>query len=243
MSTFAARVSGLATGFRALQDVAGAAGRPGRAGDAGGAWRMRALDHLVVTAPTLEAGAAHVAKSLCLAPGPGGRHARMATHNRLLGLGPGLYLEVIAVDPSAPAAAVPRWFDLDRFAGPPRLGHWVLRCDDLAAELAAMPAGSAAIRAEDFARGPYRWRMAVSDDGRLPFGDAHPGLIEWRAGGHPADRLADNGLRLERLEISHPEAAALRAALRLDDRRVVVKTGPQAMRAVIATPVGPRLLD
>lgn len=204
---------------------------------------MRTLDHLVVTAQTLEAGAAHVTKALGLAPGPGGQHARMGTHNRLLGLGPGLYLEVIAADPSAVAPVTPRWFDLDRLTGPPRLSHWVLRCDDLAAELAALPDGGAMIRAEDFARGPYRWRMGVSEDGRLPLDDGHPGLIEWQAGGHPADRLADSPCRLERLDISHPEAAALRAALRLDDRRVMVTAGPRAMRALIATPAGLRVLD
>lgn len=204
---------------------------------------MRKLDHLVVTAHTLEAGAAHVVKALGLALAPGGQHARMGTHNRLLGLGPGLYLEVIAVDPAAQAPGGPRWFDLDRLTGPPRLSHWVLCCDDLGAELAALPAGGAAVRAEDFARGPYRWRMGVSDDGRLPLADAHPGLIEWQAGGHPADRLADGPCRLERLEIHHPEPAALRAALRLDDRRVLVTAGPRAMRALIATPAGLRVLD
>lgn len=204
---------------------------------------MRALDHLVVTAATLGAGTAHVAQRLGCAPLPGGQHSRMATHNRLLGLGPGCYLEVIALDPSAPAPDRPRWFDLDRRAGPPRLSHWVLRCDDLDAELAATAVDAAAIRAEDFARGPYRWRMGVAATGILPFDDAHPGLIEWQAGGHPADRLEDHGLRLERLEISHPAAAALRAALRLDDPRVVVASGPRAMRAVIRTPAGTRVLD
>ena len=29
---------------------------------------------------------------------PGGKHAFMGTHNCLLGLGPGFYLEVIAID-------------------------------------------------------------------------------------------------------------------------------------------------
>ena len=60
----------------------------------------------------------------------------MATHNRLLGLGD-LYLEVIAADPSAPRPAWPRWFDLDRFTGAPRLTNWICACDDLEAAVAA----------------------------------------------------------------------------------------------------------
>ena len=32
-------------------------------------------------------------------PAPGGHHPLMGTHNQLLSLGPGEYLEVIAIDP------------------------------------------------------------------------------------------------------------------------------------------------
>jgi hypothetical protein len=201
---------------------------------------MLRLDHLAVSAATLACGVAAVEAALGLPLGPGGQHPHMATHNRLLGLGD-VYLEVIAADPDAPAPAWPRWFDLDRFTGVPRLTNWIAACDDLVAALGAAPAGTGA--AVDLARGDLRWRMAVPGNGCLPFDGAYPALIEWQ-GPHPATRLPDVGARLHRLEVAHPEAAALRAALAgWSDPRVVIVPGAQkALRAEIATPHGMRAL-
>lgn len=201
---------------------------------------MFELDHLAVSAASLAEGAAHVEAALGLALGPGGEHATMSTHNRLLGLGPTEYLEVIAVDPAAPPPAHRRWFRLDEFAGPPRLTNWICRVGDLDAALAAAPAGAG--RAVALARGDFRWRMGVPEDGRLPFDDGFPALIEWQGGLRPPDRLADPGCRLVRLEIAHPEAAALRAALPLADDRVAIVPGAPALRATFATPHGLRRL-
>src|SRR5215211_7084386 len=61
------------------------------------------FDHLVVAAARLDEGAAWVRERLGVEMNPGGRHPRMGTHNRLLRVGPGRYMEVIAVDPDAPA--------------------------------------------------------------------------------------------------------------------------------------------
>jgi hypothetical protein len=44
----------------------------------------------------------------------------MGTHNRLLKLGEGFYLELIAIDPQAPPPGRPRWFGLDRLELPVR---------------------------------------------------------------------------------------------------------------------------
>ena len=200
------------------------------------------IDHLVIAAETLAEGAAAVEAALGVALVPGGAHPLMGTHNRLLSLGPGLYLEAIAVNPEARPPGRPRWFDLDNFSGRARLTNWVARCENIKDEIALSPPGSGEIH--DLQRGDYRWSMAIPADGRLPFGGGFPGLIEWR-GPHPADRLADAGCRLRRLTVAHPEAAALRAALagRLDDPRLVVEAGREiALTAEIDTPAGPRVL-
>jgi hypothetical protein len=91
------------------------------------------LDHLVVVAPTLSAGAEWVRETLGEAPEEGGSHPRMGTHNALLRLAEDVYLEVIAIDPDAPAPSRPRWFGLDRVGpnDPPRLAAWVARTNDL----------------------------------------------------------------------------------------------------------------
>jgi hypothetical protein len=208
---------------------------------------MLRLDHLAVTAMTLEAGVAATEAALGVALVQGGKHALMGTHNRLLGLGD-VYLEVIAVDPEAMAPGRPRWFDMDRFTGAPRLTNWIARCDDLAQAVALSPAGVGVPTA--FERGDLRWEMAVPQDGRLPFDGAFPALIAWhgaaRGANHPAARLPDVGCRLRRLEIAHPAAAALCAALAglLDDARVVIVAGgAKAMRAEIETPHGLRVIE
>lgn len=204
---------------------------------------MLTFDHLAISAETLEAGVEAVEAALGVALGGGGQHAHMATHNRLLGLGD-LYLEVIAADPGAPRPAWPRWFDLDQFSGRPRPTNWILRCDDLDAALTTAPAGTGV--PVDLARGDYRWRMAVPADGRLPFGNAFPALIQWQGTLHPAKALPDVAVRLHRLEIASPKAADLRASLsgRFEDPRVAITDGPvTALRATFDTPNGRRVLE
>lgn len=203
---------------------------------------MLFFDHIAVAALTLEEGAAHVEAALGVPLQAGGKHARMGTHNRLLGLGD-LYLEVIATDPAAPPPPTPRWFDLDRFTGPPRITNWIARCDDLEADLAISPDGTGAPMSLE--RGDLRWRMAVPADGRLPHDGAFPALIQWEGQLHPAARLTDRGVRLTRLEIAHPDAPALRSALagRFADNRVAIVDGAVfSMQASFATPHGRRRL-
>lgn len=198
------------------------------------------LDHLAVSAGTLEEGVANVEAALGLALSAGGKHVHMSTHNRLLGLGD-IYLEVIAIDPEALAPAWPRWFDLDNFTGAPRLTNWICACDDLAAALRQAPEGTG--EPADLARGDFRWRMAVPNTGKLPFGGGFPALIEWQ-GPHPADRLPDQGARLRRLEICNPEAEAMREMLQIADPRVAILQGPDvSLRAEIDTPHGLRVLE
>ena len=202
-----------------------------------------AFDHFAVAAASLAEGVDAVEQALGVALAPGGVHPAMGTHNRLLGLGPGEYMEVIAIDPAAPAPGRPRWFDLDRFTGRPRLTNWILRCDDIDAALAAAPPGAGLPM--DLERGDLRWRMAVPDDGRLPFDGCYPALIQWHGTAHPAARLPDAGCRLRRLEIAHPDAGALAALLSpaLADPRIILTRGPEkAMRAEIDTPHGLRVV-
>lgn len=199
---------------------------------------MLTLDHLVISATSLAEGVAHIERVTGTRMAPGGRHPLMGTHNRLLGLGD-IYLEVIAIDPEARPPGRPRWFDLDRFGGAPRLTNWVARCPDIARALAVSPPGAGVIT--PLSRGDLSWEMAVPDDGNLPFGGAFPGLIRWHGARHPVQGLPETGLRLERLEIACPDSAALRASLagRLTDERIVITEGPATtLQARLSTPRG-----
>ena len=203
-----------------------------------------ALDHLVVTARSLEEGAAYVEAVLGVHLSPGGQHPHMGTHNLLLSLGPQEYLEVIAIDPEAPAPGHPRWFDLDHYSVAPRMTHWVCRTDDLDEAVEAAPPGTGRIL--ELSRGDLNWAMAVPDDGRLPFDAGMPALIEWGADSpHPAERLPDHDLRLARLDVFHPEADALRDAFPAlaTLTHVSLQSGPEKrLIASISTPEGMRVL-
>ncbi|MEW9921458.1 VOC family protein [Marimonas sp. MJW-29] len=192
---------------------------------------MLELDHIAVAGKTLKAASDWCEGALGVPLQPGGEHAVFHTHNRLLGLENGLYLEAIAINPDAPVPDRPRWFDLDRFTGQPRLTNWICRCDDLDATLAALPEGFGA--PVSLMRGDLRWRMAVPESGVLPFDNCAPALIEWEGAAHPASRLAQRGVRLDRLRVRHPEAADLQALLapHLSDDRVIFETGAAGLSA------------
>ncbi|WP_375228432.1 VOC family protein [Roseobacter sp. S98] len=200
------------------------------------------LDHLAVSGATLAEATAHVEDALDVRMQPGGEHDVFHTHNTLLGLEDGLYLEAIAVNPDAPDPDRPRWFDLDRFSGPARLTNWICRSDDLTGELAAVRMDLGAPVA--LQRGDLRWSMAVPASGRLPFDNCAPALIQWQTKVHPAEKLAPAGVRLKRLTIRHPDADDLGGALRdhLQDDRIAFEAGEAGLHAAFGTPHGERML-
>jgi Glyoxalase-like domain len=192
----------------------------------------RELDHLVVAAATLEAGSAFVFERLCLELQNGGRHGRMGTHNRLLRLGAGTYLEVIAVDPEGIKPAMPRWFGLDSFEGAPRLVHWVVRVTTGDLENIRLPEHGPV---HPMTRGAFSWRITVPNDGQLPGDGLIPTLIAWDSDRHPSDVLETSDCRLIKLEGTHPEAdrIGLRlAALGVEDL-ITLEPGPISMRATL----------
>jgi hypothetical protein len=212
---------------------------------------MLALDHLVVVAPDLAEGVAHVRTCLGLDMPEGGRHREMGTRNHLLRLGETVFLEVIAVDPEAPIPARPRWFGLgdavqvraDWECGR-RLRGFVARTDELDGLLVAHRTllGNAAT----MTRGPLSWRFALRADGAWPADGAAPCAMDWGPRGSPAETMPDLGARLEDIVLAHPDpadVAALHAVLGLVDPPRVVPGPLPRYTARIATPSGPRILS
>ena len=199
---------------------------------------MIAFDHIAVAGESLAKATAHSENILGVPLQQGGEHDVFFTHNTLLGLEDGLYFEAIAINPDAPRPTRARWFDLDRFKGPARLTNWICRCDDLEATLAALPDGFG--EPVDLQRGDLRWRMAVPENGVLPYDNCAPALIEWQSDVHPATRLTQQGCRLKALNVQHPQAAALGALLApfLTDKRVSFQSGGAGLIAHFETPGG-----
>jgi hypothetical protein len=163
------------------------------------------IDHIAVTAPTLEAGAAWVHQSLGITPETGGEHPAMGTHNLLLRLGDALYLEVIAPNPRAFKPNRPRWFGLDTLHpdSAPALSAWVARTPDI--QKTASQCSESLGNIELMSRGALNWLITIPADGALPLGGIAPALIEWQTEVHPAETLQDFGLSLARIELFHPE--------------------------------------
>src|SRR5215470_10058702 len=201
------------------------------------------IDHLAVATTSIENRQLDAFLGVDLSPG--GKHARMGTHNRLLRLGPTSYLELIAIDPGAPEPAHPRWFELDepamkaRLADGPRLVHWVARVDT--SEVPALPFDVGPW--EQFQRGDLSWQLTVRPDGRLPADGVVPSLICWSGPAHPAARLPEVGVTLEALELEHPRAADIQRQLELLglDIRCTRSALPRIV-ARLRTPAGERTL-
>lgn len=171
----------------------------------------------------------------------GGEHARFGTHNHLMGLSDRLYLETISIDPEAPVPDRPRWFDLDNFSGAPRLTNWICAVPDIAQACERWPEAGTAVSLE---RGELRWQMAVPEDGKLPFDNLFPPLIEWGGALHPATMLTPSGASLVMLTIRHPRVEALAELLgSVDGANLRFETARSAaLFAEFATPHGRRVL-
>ncbi len=199
---------------------------------------MTRLDHLVLAAQTLQEGVEYVQDTLeVLLPPAGGQHPLMGTHNRLLNLGGGVYLEIIAIDPQVPAPGRPRWFELDRFAGPPRLLTWVARTEALEryAALGLGPVTKAS-------RGDLEWHITLPEDGRLHWGGVVPYLIQWGAR-HPTDTLPDTGCRLLAWKLQHPQPEAVAPVLQQLGLEYSLEVSfHPGLWALLQTPAGRKVL-
>ena len=199
------------------------------------------MDHLVFGSPGLEMGVSHVENLLGVVMSAGGHHAGFGTRNRLLGLGPGCYMEVVSIDPSQPEPERPRWFGLDGLKTP-RLITWCEAVDDL--DWLLDQARTAGVDLGEPMEGSRRrddgtiltWRMtdpwADRDGGVIPF------FIDWGDSRHPGTVLAASCSFLS-LRAEHPDADRVRGvcdALGLDID--VVRGDDVRLVATLDTPNG-----
>ena len=211
------------------------------------------LDHLVVAAHTLNQGATYIHTCLGVVPARGGKHCVMGTHNRVLNLGRGQYLEVIAIDPEATPPAFPRWFNLNDpglQAGlkiRPRLIAWVARTNAIDRLAVAYPRLRLEIRSMQ--RDALRWRFGFTGDGSLPGDGLIPHLIQWESPNHPTTRMPESGCRLLGLEGAHASQGAIQetiVAMGLADEIVIHPVSNRWSPGLIAridTPGGEVILD
>ena len=199
------------------------------------------MDHLVFAAPDLDEGVRHIETHLGVATSPGGRHAGHGTKNRLVGLGPKSYMEVVGVDLDQPEPNRERWFGLDTLNAP-RLVTWCVAVSDLndlivRAKLVGLDLGESkkgSRRREDGAL--LEWQM--TDPWAERAGGIIPFFIDWGDTDHPGISLPCSssfcGIRAE-----HPDPHRVKQwcmALELD---IEVSRGDHArLIATLKTPKG-----
>lgn len=175
------------------------------------------IDHFGIGAASLEAGVSALQTLLGVETPRGGKHDMMSTHNCVMQAGGESFLEILAIDPGAPPPDRARWFSMDdpatiaRLAERPRALCWVVGTDDLDAIVAASPVDLGEI--VKFTRGDRSWRLTVPKDGHLPWDGLLPAFIEWSPGPHPSTVQQDLAVRLEKVQISHPDPVLCRKVL------------------------------
>jgi hypothetical protein len=203
--------------------------------------RLPPVDHLVWGAADLEREIDRFEKLVGVRPTPGGRHPGEGTRNALLGLGPGMYLELIAPDPYQSHRRQPRWFGLDSLVSP-RLITWAAKAtalDHLAASArdAGVPIGEIRAGRRELSDGRVlSWRLTSPEmrggDGIVPF------LIDWGDSPHPSD-TAPGGALLVGLRAEHPAPDVITDQLRYLGLELQVSSGPApVLIATLETPRG-----
>jgi hypothetical protein len=203
------------------------------------------LDHLIVAAATLEQGEEYIESRTGVRPQRGGKHVAMGTHNSVLKLGSGAYLEVISIDPEGVVPARARWFELDRpemqaqLRASPRLVHWAARTADIEAARRACAIDPGPAHA--MSRGEFKWQITIPEDGHLPGGGVLPTLIAWSDTRHPTDTMPDGRVRLATLAAAHPDPGRIRSALSvlgLSEALQVTFAAKVRLAAMLHTPRG-----
>ncbi|HUF54216.1 MAG TPA: VOC family protein [Dehalococcoidia bacterium] len=199
------------------------------------------IDHLVYAAPDLQSGIDTLEEQLGVRAAFGGRHVGFGTHNALLSLGEGTYLEIIAPDPDQPRPPQPRPFNIDALREP-RLATWAFAVNGIAEQAAsARSGGYDAGQVVPMTRalpdgGELCWKLTrrreAAGDGLVPF------LIEWETETHPS-ATAPDGCILRDLSAEHPhpdEVTRLLSALGI--ALAITVAGRPALIATIEGPAG-----
>jgi hypothetical protein len=198
------------------------------------------IDHIVYATLDVDKSVEHLAALMGIRSTAGGRHIGMGTHNYLLGLGDGAYLEVIGPDPTqtVPPGHI-RPFGIDVLDGPKLAGFGVKAPNIDEVVTGARRAGYDPGDVHDLQR-------ATPDGGllawRLTFGSSHHGLvpflIDWRDSIHPSS-TSPPGCRLVSLRAEHPDPETVRRSNQALGFDLEVTKGPAAaLVATIDTPAG-----
>ena len=210
------------------------------------------VDHLVWCVPSVAEGIEMFEALTGVRPCIGGQHLGLGTHNALLSLGDGVYLEILAVDPAQDTQEA-RWIGIDCPTKPCLATYCVQRSDggtldDVATSAATKGYDVGSIK--DYSREntegkTLRWRLAADHHTKgyeqLPCRGLVPFIVDWSVNPltHPS-AISPKGCRLAELRAYHPNPEELRKVLdALNVKGITVEAGDtERLEAVLDSPKG-----
>lgn len=177
------------------------------------------FDHIAIAADNLAQGVDYIEQKLGVKIPFGGLHDQMGTHNHLMQIGDGIFLELIAINPNAnpPNGSQKRWFNLDNpelqaeLKQQPKLVTWIARTPNIKTETATLQHNIGAIH--NVTRGALSWQITIPQNGELLENGLFPTLIEWQNNQTPAANMQDLGIRLTEFTLTHPNPDKLQNLL------------------------------
>ncbi len=213
------------------------------------------LDHLVIATLDLVAACEQLETQWGAKFSGGGQHLGYGTHNRVMKLdsvadlscdgqqnsSKQVYIELIAPDPSQPAPAHARLFDLDnpllqeKLKQRPRLVHFVARCADMSEALLNCRYNPGV--PTPMSRGDLNWTLTLPADGKADQA-VLPSIVHWPdMASHPTVKMPDSGVRMVFFGVAAVEPTI--KILRATGLQFVPAQNPSPMlRAELVTPNG-----
>ncbi len=196
----------------------------------------KGVDHLVYATPDLDTSVEELADRLGTDPVPGGAHPGWGTRNALIGLGTGVYLEIIGPDPRQPEPERSRPFLIDDLTEA-RLVTWAYRHPDPESMRDTLELGPVRSMSRNRPDGDtLHWRL--SDPMALPAGGVVPFVIDWGSTPHPSATLP-NECQLLELIVGHPDPVTIQPILDAIVPGISIVAAPApGIRARLQTPNG-----
>lgn len=176
----------------------------------------RIIDHIVYCVPDLKNAMAALERQLGVAPVYGGRHQSQGTHNALLDLGLGCYLEILAVDLENKEMTDNRWMGIDLIIKP-AVTRWALKSENLNDDQVHLNAyndqlGIVSEGARLTSTGTQLvWSMILPQ--AEPRVELIPFMVDWSSSDtHPTEALT-KGCRLTEINLSGPTNPSLAKCL------------------------------
>ena len=209
-------------------------------------------DHIVYFVPDLDKAYDMFETNWGVRPKFGGQHVGRGSHNALLSLGNGSYIEIIAPDPTQPTPPNARSFGMDSLSEA-KLVTWAVGTTHIEASVSqAQSAGydpgailpSSRLRSDGVLMQCKLTRSPEAAAGTTPKGDwLIPFLIDWGNTPHPSNNNP-TGCTLLEVKATHPNPESIRKMLAAIQVECAVEKGDKAqLIAIVDTPNGRMVLS